>query len=366
MVGSLPGFPYQMQGCDPLSVRTSLTTCTKAADEACMTPRFKQLLRTVGRAAKGVGSRALHANSLAKRFLRNGSRESVRGEPDAASAHPPWHFQPPGHFYSPIVNVAEIAAEFRRRAAQPAPSTLPEIEINLDSHRQLWQRLLPFLQEIPFPENKTDGFRYYFNNPNFAHGDGSMLYAMLRLHRPRRLIEIGSGYSSACSIDTIDRYLEGAVAVTFIEPYPELLRETLGADTIGNVTLYETGLQEVPLTVFDALKAEDVLFIDSTHVMKTGSDVCHLFFEVLQRLSSNTLIHFHDMFWPFEYPEDWVLRENRSWNEIYAMRTFLMYNRSFEIVFFNDYFAKYANELIRNSYPRFLMNPGGSLWLRKL
>jgi O-antigen biosynthesis protein len=273
---------------------------------------------------------------------------------------------PPGHHYSPIVNVSEIADEFRRRATEPTPATLDGILVDLAEQRNLWLRMVPLFKEIPFRPTKTPGFRYYFDNENYSYGDGSVLYAMLRLNRPKRLIEVGSGYSSACSMDTIEHYLSGEVKVTFIDPYPQLLRDMLGEETIRGVTLHEQRVQDIPLALFDTLESGDILFIDSTHVIKTGSDVCQELFDIIPRLAPGVLVHFHDMFWPFEYPEDWVLRENRSWNELYGMRAFLMYNATLEIVFFNDYFRRFDATLIRETYPLFLTNPGGSLWLRKV
>jgi len=271
----------------------------------------------------------------------------------------------PGHFYSPIVDTTAIAPDFRRRSAEPPPLSLPGITIDLESQIELWYRMLPFLREIPFPDAPADGFRYHFDNTNFAYGDGSILYAVLRLFKPDRLIEIGSGYSSACSLDTIERYLGGQVKVTLIEPFTALLRDVLGAETMHNIELHEARVQDVDLNVYTELDRGDVLFIDSTHLMKTGSDVCHELFSILPRLASGVLIHFHDIFWPFEYGEEWVLNENRSWNEIYGIHAFLMYNNAFEILFFNDYFRRFRTDLIANTYPKFLKNTGGSLWLRK-
>jgi hypothetical protein len=99
--------------------------------------------------------------------------------------------------------------------------------------------------------------------------------------------------------------------------------------------------------------------------MKTGSDVCHELFNILPALNRGVIIHFHDVFWPFEYPEDWVLLENRSWNEIYGLRAFLMNNSEYEILFFNDLFGRYFRSAIEKDYPDMLKNIGGSLWLRK-
>jgi hypothetical protein len=273
---------------------------------------------------------------------------------------------PAGHFHSPIVNVAEVRERFWQRAYSPIPASLPGISISLNSHVEMWQRMLPHLREIPFAAGKKDGFRYYFENPSYSYGDASVLYSILRIFRPRRLIEIGSGFSSACTTDTVEHYLDRRVAVTFIEPYSGLLRQILDDGTLGRSILHESPVQDIALPVFEQLESGDILFIDSTHVMKTGSDVCYELFDILPNLTSGVLIHFHDVFWPFEYPATWALEENRSWNELYGLRAFLTYNQRFEIIFFNDYFARFGRDLIESTYPTFLKNTGGSLWLRKL
>ena len=271
-------------------------------------------------------------------------------------------FVPPGHFYSPIVNVEEV----RPLLSQTQISDqLPAISIDKKALLSLWKQLLPHLKDTPFPDNPAAGHRYHFKNTAFSYGDGSILSAMLRHFKPRRLVEIGSGYSSACSIDTIERYLEDKVAVSFVEPYPQLLKDLLGDDALKRVDIHSTGVQSADMKLFTDLEAGDFLFIDSTHVMKTGSDVCHELFSVLPALKPGVFIHFHDIFWPFEYGKNWVLDENRSWNELYGIRAFLMYNSAFEVVFFNDYFAKNCRDIIEADYPTMLKNSGGSIWLRK-
>ena len=297
----------------------------------------------------------LSLDRLAEIFL--GTEEFSRIEKKLSSL-----FVEPGHFYSPIVNVQEIQERIK---TIDNPDQLPAIRISRDEHISLWRNLLPYLREIPFPDNAAEGFRYYFNNPAFSYGDGSILYAMLRHFKPKQLVEIGSGYSSACAFDTIERYLGGNVEVSFVEPYPELLLRLLGDKTAKCVDIHTCEVQKVELELFTSLNAGDVLFIDSTHVVKTGSDVCHEMFEVLPALKPGVLIHFHDIFWPFEYGAEWVLKENRSWNEIYGLRAFLMYNEAFEVVFFNDYFARKCREIIQSDYPAMLKNSGGSIWLRK-
>lgn len=271
-------------------------------------------------------------------------------------------FVPPGHFYSPIVDPAEVQGIY---PLQTDVEELPGIKISRESHLEVWKKLLPFLRDIPFPAQQEGDYRYYFENPAFSYGDGSILHAMLRAHRPKRLVEVGSGFSSACAIDTIDRYLEGKVTVSFIEPYPDLLVKVLGHETAKRFAIHATGVQKADTEIFQALDSGDILFIDSTHVMKTGSDVCHELFNILPLLKPGVFIHFHDIFWPFEYGRSWVIEQNRSWNEIYGLRAFLMYNDAFEIYFFNDYFVNNFRQAVQEDYPVMLKNSGGSIWLRK-
>jgi len=269
----------------------------------------------------------------------------------------------PGHFYSPIVNLDVARRHYDDLLTKPAPQSLPGIAIDRQAMAQLWGAFQPFLAEIPFSE--TPGrYRYGFTNPAFGYGDASVLYAFIRHLQPKRFIEVGSGWSSACTLDTFEHYVTGDYHITFIEPYPALLKEKIGAIP-ERVTIIESGIQAVPADLFATLEAGDVLFIDSTHVFSTGSDVTYELFEILPRIQTGVYVHFHDMFWPFEYPKHWVLDDNRSWNELYALRAFLMDNPNWEIVFFNNYFASFEQQLISTSYPPFLKNPGGGLWLRR-
>ena len=153
--------------------------------------------------------------------------------------------------------------------------------------------------------------------------------------------------------------------ITFIEPYPELLQTLTGPEE-QRVTLVPKPVQEVDTSVFEQLEAGDILFIDSTHVSKIDSDVNHHLFRILPSLKSGAYIHFHDIFYPFEYPSDWILGENRSWNENYILRAFLMRNDRYEVVFFNSAFANLADPAVRDSGTTFFRNSGGAIWLRKL
>ena len=229
---------------------------------------------------------------------------------------------PSGHFYSPFPDLDD----YGRRVAELRDPERPLAGIDLREDEQL--ALLEVLADLLAAEGPDGGLaehedrrgdrRYWLDNPAYAHGDGTVLHAMLRHVRPRRIVEVGSGYSSALILDTVDNVLPDTT-VTFVEPFPALVESLLRADDERRVTIHRTPVQDVDPAVFDALEAGDVLFIDSTHVVKAGSDVNHLFFDVLPRLRVGVWVHLHDIFFPFEYPEAWV-REGRAWHEAHLLR----------------------------------------------
>lgn len=277
--------------------------------------------------------------------------------PELTPAAPPHGAFPPGHFYSPVPAWDEVARDagriFRRTRA------LPGIDLREDAQVALFHELARFYPELPY--GTRDGLRYTFDNTNFGHGDAIVLYAMLRHLRPQRIVEIGTGYSSAVMLDTNELFLGGAAECTFIDPAPQLLESLLRPGDRARVLGQR--VQDVPLETFTALEANDVLFVDSSHVLKTGSDVNFILFEILPRLQSGVVVHFHDVFHPFEYPQSWVCDLGLAWNEIHAVHAFLLFNSAFEITFFNDYLAHTHEELFRAAMPLCLTNPGGSLWI---
>ena len=129
--------------------------------------------------------------------------------------------------------------------------------------------------------------------------------------------------------------------------------------------MLERNVQDLPLEIFGQLACGDVLFIDSSHVAKTGSDVNDLFFRILPQLASGVWIHLHDVHYPFEYPEQWVY-EGRSWNESYLLRAFLQYNTRFRVELFNSYLSVHHPERWEVAMPPAARTAGGSIWLRKL
>jgi hypothetical protein len=174
---------------------------------------------------------------------------------------------------------------------------------------------------------------------------------------------VGSGFSSALLLDTVDGWLPGT-ELTFVDPYPALLESLLRPDDEARVTIHRTAVQDLDMAVFAALGPGDVLFVDSTHVVKAGSDVNHLIFEVIPRLAPGVWIHVHDIFFPFDYPPDWV-RQQRAWHEAYLLRAFLAFNPSFAIRWFQDFLWQCHGDALRR-LPWVTTNSGGNLWLERL
>jgi len=278
-----------------------------------------------------------------------------------------WHVPerfPRGHFYSPLPGYADMEA----RAAQLFDGDREpgrDLDLAIEEQSRLSKDLAAFNDGFDWPTEQEAGYRFYRGQHFFTGGDAFSLYALMRHLKPARVIEIGSGFSSVLMLDVAERFLNGSVSFTFIEPYADRLKSLLLSSDVQQHCVLEAPLQDVPTEVFESLESGDILFVDSSHVTKTGSDVNRLMFDVLPRLKAGVAVHFHDVFWPFEYPKEWVM-DGRGWNEAYLLRAFLQYNNSFQVLFWPDCLAARAGELLREHLPVVADHPGGSLWLRRV
>jgi predicted O-methyltransferase YrrM len=274
---------------------------------------------------------------------------------------------PAGHFYSPVVDVGDLEA--REREIWPANPHIAGIDFNDASHQHILRELFPrYLTDYSYPEKAPSADEeltgYYTQNSQFSWLDSRALFVLLRAWRPKRIIEVGSGYSSLLMADVNDRFLDRSCRITCIEPYP---RPFLQRSIPGLSDVMVQKVQDVPLETFESLEAGDVLFIDSSHVSKTGSDVNYLFFEVLPRLKDGVRIHIHDIFLPFEYPKQWVLNDQRSWNEQYLLRALLMHSHGFAIEFGCSYaWYRFQDDVGRAlGFADGRAFGGGSIWLKR-
>jgi predicted O-methyltransferase YrrM len=239
------------------------------------------------------------------------------------------------------------------------------LDLRVEEQLELVDRLGP-----KWPEFAKSWRRYTPNEPNHWYNlsDGAVYYSILTTLRPKRIIEVGCGFSSAIALDVRDQELHD-LELTFIEPYPARLLELLKEGDNSAATIHKAIVQDVPIETFDALEKDDILFIDSSHISSPGSDVNMLLFEVLPRLRPGVVVHFHDIFFPFEYPESWLNRDdwlNLGWNELYLLRAFLSHNNVFQIMFFNCLVWREHPEIVRRYLPEGTKNLPGSLWLRRV
>lgn len=256
----------------------------------------------------------------------------------------------PGHFYSPLTAEGDLARALRWDGA-------PGVDLAEPGQLALAAELGPLLAE-PAP-----GPRYVPANRMFGAADAAVYRALLTHLRPARVLEVGSGYSTAVALDEADANpdLRG-LAITCIEPFPDRLIGLLRESDRSRLALIRRPVQDVNAAVFERLGPSDLLFIDSTHVVKAGSDVVWLFLHVLPRLAAGVVVHVHDVFWPFEYPASW-LHQRRDWTEAYLVHAFLAGNTGWEILFFSSWFWRCRPELVPR---RLAAEQPGSIWIRKL
>jgi hypothetical protein len=268
------------------------------------------------------------------------------------------------HYYEPVV----FAENLRRPLDQER--SIPGLDLNTAEQLQLLTELRHGneLRKIPVQKNAEASTRsFYFNNGSFEGADAGVLYSMIRRFRPKRFFEIGSGHSTLMVRRAIEKNRSDDAGYSCrhlcIEPYEQPWLEQTGAEILRRrAELCDPSL-------FDALESGDILFIDSSHVIRTQGDVLFEVLEVLGRLKSGVLIHIHDIFTPRDYPEEWVLRDQKLWDEQYLIEAFLAYNGSFKIIAALNYLNRnHHHELLEvcpvvgsgaNVEPR-------SLWLRRV
>jgi len=227
----------------------------------------------------------------------------------------------PVHYYEPLPDFATITEEsLNRRRGYPA------LNFNWSEQLRLVKELTLYRPEL---EQLSLDSSFDFANGFFSGFDAAAYYALIRHLKPRRVLEVGGGYSTRIAEKALIRNRADGVesSLKCIEPYPE----SRLTDAIGPTNLITKPVQDVPTEVFQELEANDILFIDSSHTVKFGSDVCYLFLEILPALRSGVWIHVHDIFFPNDYPAEWLIEQRRAFNEQYLLEAFLTFNDNFSI-----------------------------------
>ena len=258
-----------------------------------------------------------------------------------------------------------LAREPARSRVWPAtPSDTPGIDWRGADQVKLLQEL-GAQSPIVLPDGPTgDPREYHAANEMFARLDGWVLQGMLRHFRPHRMIEVGCGWSSLLTARINREYLDGKLHFTCIEPYPPDFL-TRGVDGISQ--LIASPVEELGIEPFLELGEGDVLFIDSSHTVKTGGDVQFLYGEVVPRLAPGVVIHIHDMGLPRDYPPEWVL-SGRAWNEQYLVASFLAFNSAFRVLLGVSWLSVHEPELLAATLPGYPVgygDGGASLWIQR-
>jgi predicted O-methyltransferase YrrM len=273
---------------------------------------------------------------------------------------------PLDHYYSPIPDSRLLARDPDRSRVWPSmPRAAPGLDWRADEQVELLRGELARHREIEFADGPTnDPHEYHAACEMFSRLDAWVLQAMLRHLRPRAMVEVGCGWSSLVSARVNREYLDGSLRLTCIEPYPP---EFLAGGVAGISGLIPARVEQTPLDPFLELGDGDVVFIDTSHTVKTGGDVVFLFEEVIPRLAPGVVVHIHDMFMPWDYPIDWVL-SGRAWNEQYLVRAFLSFNSTFRILLSVGWLSENNRSdmaAVIPGYPDRYRDGGGSLWIRR-
>jgi predicted O-methyltransferase YrrM len=274
----------------------------------------------------------------------------------------------PNHFYQPIPDTRELSDSLFARRTE-----LVGVNMNDQGQSELLAKLAADYKEefdaLPRDKGQTSApSQFYLNNGTYQSVDAEMLYSMVRHYKPRKMIEIGSGFSTYLAAQALlkNDTADGVrCQFTAIEPYPN---DVLAAGFPGMTRLLRDKVQTAALAEFEALEENDILFIDSSHVLKIGSDVHYEYLEILPRLKKGVIVHIHDIFLPAEYPREWVFKHQRFWNEQYLLQAFLMFNDSFEVLFGGSYMHVTHPEQLAAafaSYDKATVWPG-NFWMRRV
>lgn len=235
------------------------------------------------------------------------------------------------HFYQPIPNFQELT--LYKNKARPLHSIQWDVEKQVEFVKTLLQKYAPEFNN----KDIISCFGYSEAKSGVVSGDTEFLYSIIRDKKPRKIIEIGSGGSTLVMAAALKlNFLEDRVKTKLIsiEPYPKQFLRELEAtcNDFMEYVLLENKVQNLDISIFKTLNENDILFVDSSHVFKQGSDVEFEFLEIYPILNQGVLVHIHDIFFPFDYPIEWNLEDSRYWNEQYFLETFLQFNSKFKIL----------------------------------
>lgn len=256
----------------------------------------------------------------------------------------------PSHYYSSHSNILDLE---KNRPLWQRRSELVGIKIDIEEQKENLKKIcLPFQDEYRGNENYEFAVKHKFG-PGFGYLEAQALHGVIRYFKPQRIIEVGSGVSTYCMVEACKKNeVESQIKtnITCIEPFPSHeLKKMSESETIK---LLPNAVQSVPFEIFLELKDNDLLFIDSSHISKPGSDVNFLILDVLPRLQKGVIVHFHDIDFPYDYPRD-TLKTFIHPNETSLLRAYLISNPKVEILFCMSLLHYDAKTVLGEIFPEY-------------
>lgn len=262
----------------------------------------------------------------------------------------------PIHFYFPI----PFTRDLEQRKVWNRRSSLAGIDWNAEGQKRfVREELGPFATECLWED--PDGYRP--DAPTFGYTSAMFAHCVTRWAQPRRIMEVGAGWSTLVFRRAAAMNSQ-SLRQSAVDPYPP---EWLAGKAPG-VKIIAKPVQQIPPRAFENLQANDILFIDSSHVINPGSDVNYLYLEILPRLKPGVLVHIHDIQLPWEYPRDYAIRQRWFWNEQYLLQALLQGSREFEILAAGHWLAREESALLESVFPLYTAErygATGSFWMRR-
>lgn len=247
----------------------------------------------------------------------------------------------PLHYYQPVLDPGALP-----EAVWTRKHDMPGIAFDTEGQLSFLDEIGRFGDECVWPEQATTG--YYAQNGSFGYSSGALLHATLRHLAPERVVEVGAGMSTLLISAALER--NGRGKLTTIDPYP---REQV-ADLPEHREVIPEFVERMPPDTFEALRSGDLLFIDSSHVVRTGGDVNYLYLDVLPRLRPGVVVHIHDIQLPYEYPRSYSERTEPPrtfWNEQYLLQAFLTGNPSWKILLAGHHVQRDLPDRFQAAFP---------------
>jgi hypothetical protein len=264
----------------------------------------------------------------------------------------------PANFYSSVPSIDEIETSFEYK--EGAPPYLNESIFNAGRLREFLAELIPFAHAFEPPtqgDEKTCADGFFWENGQFTSCDAMAYYAFIRKVKPKHIVEIGSGFSTLVAIEALKA--NGAGRITCIEPFPRPFLENR-----GDIELLQVKAQDVtPEQLNSMLEDGDVVFIDSTHTVKTGSDCLHIYLRLLPAIKKNVYVHIHDIFLPFGLPQHWLLDLQIYWTEQYLVAAWLQDNPKTTVLYGSMYHRHFNKGLMDDLMHGRFQTKGASFWI---